>query len=61
MVLPLPGTAPAVVAVPAPGSGPGYWAGAPSAVLDENGGFVLADGSHELRTEHHPAGQAPME
>jgi hypothetical protein len=31
---PLPTMAGATVAVPAPGTGPGYWAGAPSAVLD---------------------------
>ena len=38
---PLPGTGHAVVAVPAPGAGPGYWAGAPCAALDEDGTFVL--------------------
>jgi hypothetical protein len=38
---PLPGTAAPVVAVPAPGAGPGYWAGAPAAVFDD-GGIVLA-------------------
>jgi hypothetical protein len=30
------------VAVPAPGAGPQYWAGAPSAALDVDGSFVLA-------------------
>jgi hypothetical protein len=38
---PLPGTAASVVAVPAPGHGPGYWAGASSAALDEDGTFVI--------------------
>jgi hypothetical protein len=38
---PLPGTAAPVVAVPGPGAGPGYWAGAPAAVFDD-GGIVLA-------------------
>jgi hypothetical protein len=32
---PLPGSGKAVVVAPAPAAGPGYWAGAPSAVLDE--------------------------
>ena len=27
---------------PAPGTGPGYWAGAPSAVLDDDGTYVVA-------------------
>ncbi|WP_432524905.1 hypothetical protein [Kineococcus sp. SYSU DK006] len=40
--VPLPGSAPAVVAVPAPGSGPQRWAGAPSAALDQDGSVVLA-------------------
>jgi len=40
---PLPGTAAAVVAVPAPGRGPGYWAGASSAALDEDGTVVVGD------------------
>jgi hypothetical protein len=38
---PLPGAAAPVVAAPAPGAGPGYWAGAPCAVLDEDGTFVI--------------------
>ena len=37
---PLPGMGRPVVAVPAPGVGPGYWAGAPCAVADGTGGFV---------------------
>jgi hypothetical protein len=32
----------ATVVVPAPAPGPGNWAGAPSAVLDDDGGFVVA-------------------
>lgn len=39
---PLPGAGRAMVVVPAPAAGPGNWAGAPSAVLDEDGGVVLA-------------------
>jgi hypothetical protein len=39
---PLPGTAKATVAVRAPGSGVGYWAGSPSAALDDDGTFVVA-------------------
>lgn len=39
---PLPGAAPASVAVPAPGPGPQRWAGAPSAALDTDGSVVLA-------------------
>jgi hypothetical protein len=39
---PLPGTAQAAVAVPAPGSGVGYWAGSSSAALDADGTFVIA-------------------
>jgi hypothetical protein len=39
---PLPGTARATVAVAAPSAGRGYWAGAPSAALDEDGSYVLA-------------------
>ncbi|MFC4494780.1 hypothetical protein ACFPA8_11615 [Streptomyces ovatisporus] len=40
--LPLPGTAPATVAVPAPGRGPQRWAGAPSALYDTDGSLLLA-------------------
>ena len=39
---PLPGTTDAVVAVPAPGRGRGWWAGSSSAALDEDGTFVIA-------------------
>jgi hypothetical protein len=38
---PLPGQGQAVVAVPAPGTGPEHWAGAPSAAQDEDGSFVV--------------------
>lgn len=41
MRLPLPGSK-GVVAVPAPGSGPQHWAGAPSAALDADGSVLLA-------------------
>src|SRR5687768_7721096 len=46
---PLPGTGDAVVAVPAPGTGPGYWAGAPSAALDADGTFVVG---YRVRNGH---------
>jgi hypothetical protein len=39
---PLPGSAPTVVAVPAPGSGVGFWAGSSSAALHDDGTFVIA-------------------
>jgi hypothetical protein len=39
--VPTPGKGDAAVAVPAPGAGPGRWAGAPSAALDD-GGFLIA-------------------
>jgi hypothetical protein len=39
---PLPGAGTPVVAVPAPGPGVGWWAGASSAALDDAGGFVIA-------------------
>jgi hypothetical protein len=39
---PLPGSAPSVVAAPAPGAGVGWWAGASSAAMDDEGGFVIA-------------------
>ena len=38
-----------VVAVQAPGDGPGYWAGAPCAVLDADGSFVIA---YRIRNGH---------
>jgi hypothetical protein len=43
---PSPGTAPSAVAIPAPGAGPGYWAGSSSAALDDDGRVVL---SYRLR------------
>jgi hypothetical protein len=46
---PLPGTAASVVAVPALGHGPGYWAGASSAALDEDGTFVIG---YRVRNGH---------
>jgi hypothetical protein len=46
---PLPGSGRAVVAAPAPGAGPGYWAGAPCAVLDDEGGFVIG---YRVRNGH---------
>src|SRR5262245_45949937 len=46
---PLPGSAVPVVAVPAPGAGPGYWAGASSAVIDRDGTFVVA---YRVRNGH---------
>jgi hypothetical protein len=39
---PLPGTGHVAVAVAAPAAGPGNWAGASSAALDEDGAFVIA-------------------
>jgi hypothetical protein len=39
---PLPGSAPAAVAVPAPGNGVGWWAGSSHAALDDDGTYVLA-------------------
>ena len=42
MVQPFPGTGRVSVTVPAPGAGPGCWAGAPSACLDADGEVVLA-------------------
>lgn len=41
-LLPLPRWDGAAVAVPAPGPGAGHWAGAPSAVRDPDGGYLLA-------------------
>jgi hypothetical protein len=46
---PLPGSGDAVVAAAAPGAGPGFWAGAPSAVLDDDGSFVVA---YRIRAGH---------
>ena len=46
---PLPGSAPSVVAVGAPGHGPGYWAGASSAALDDDGTFVIG---YRVRNGH---------
>lgn len=46
---PLPGMGRVVVAVPAPGTGPGWWAGASSAVEEEDGSFVIA---YRVRTGH---------
>jgi hypothetical protein len=46
---PLPGMGRAVVAVPAPGAGPGYWAGASCATLDEDGTFVIG---YRVRNGH---------
>jgi hypothetical protein len=42
MKFPLPESADAVVAVSAPGSGTGFWAGSSSAALDDDGSFVIA-------------------
>jgi hypothetical protein len=39
---PLPGSGRAAVAVPPPDLGPGSWAGAPSAALEDDGSFVVA-------------------
>jgi hypothetical protein len=50
---PLPGMGSPVVCVPAPGVGEGYWAGAPSAAVDPEGGFVVA---YRLRTGHRGRG-----
>jgi hypothetical protein len=46
---PLPGMGRAVVAVPAPGAGPGYWAGGSCATLDEDGTFVMG---YRVRNGH---------
>jgi hypothetical protein len=46
---PLPGMGRAVVAVPAPGEGPGWWAGASCAVPDPDGGFVVG---YRVRNGH---------
>ena len=39
---PIPRYGPSTVVVPPPGDGPGHWAGAPSASLDDDGTVVLA-------------------
>jgi hypothetical protein len=52
---PLPDSPHGVVAVPAPGAGPGYWAGSSSAALDADGTFVLA---YRLRMGAGPEGAA---
>ena len=39
---PLPGSATSVVAVPAPGSGVGWWAGSSHATLDDDGSYLIA-------------------
>jgi hypothetical protein len=46
---PLPGSGEMAVAAPAPGAGQGWWAGSSSAVLDEDGTFVIA---YRVRTGH---------
>ena len=51
---PLPGSAASVVAVPAPGHGPGYWAGASSAAFDEEGTFVIG---YRVRNGHDGAAE----
>ena len=51
---PLPGSAASVVAVPAPGHGPGYWAGASSAAFDEDGTFVIG---YRVRNGHDGAAE----
>ncbi len=47
--LPVPSPDDATLVVPAPGEGPGYWAGGPSAVLATDGTFWLA---YRLRRPH---------
>ncbi|WP_239153329.1 hypothetical protein [Virgisporangium aliadipatigenens] len=47
--LPLPGSAPAAVVVPAPGRGDGYWAGASSVVHDGAGGYAAG---YRVRNGH---------
>ena len=51
---PLPGSAASVVAVPAPGHGPGYWTGASSTTLDEDGTFVIG---YRVRNGHDGAAE----
>jgi hypothetical protein len=64
---PLPGSAPAVVAASAPGPGPGFWSGASSAVLDDDGSFVVAyrvrnghDGHDQTVVARSPDGEKLM-
>jgi hypothetical protein len=64
---PLPGMGRAVVAVPAPGDGPGYWAGASSAALDEDGSLVVGyrvrnghDGNDQTVIARSPDGETLM-
>jgi hypothetical protein len=52
---PLPGTGRAAVAVPAPGTGLGYWAGSPGAALGADGTFVVA---YRIREGVGPEGRA---
>jgi hypothetical protein len=47
--LPIPSPDDATVVVPAPGDGPGFWAGGPSAVLADDGTYWLA---YRLRRPH---------
>jgi hypothetical protein len=54
---PLPGSVPAAVAVAALGVGPGYWAGASCAVLDEDGTFVIA---YRVRNGHEGIDQTAI-
>ena len=49
MTLPLPGSAPAAVAAPAPGAGPGFWAGSSTAALEPDGSFAIA---YRVRNGH---------
>ena len=60
---PLPGRGEPVVVAPAPGAGPGYWAGAPNALLDDDT-VVLAyrvrhghDGHDEIVIARSPDGE----
>jgi hypothetical protein len=53
-VAPLPGTGRVSVAVPAPGTGFGCWAGAPSAAFDADGEVVLA---YRLRDAERRGGE----
>jgi hypothetical protein len=51
---PLPGSGSPAVAVAAPGAGPGYWAGASCAVLDQDGTFLVA---YRVRNGHDGSDQ----